>query len=110
MLSRKVDARVLVSNLSDGFIENPEKEFPVGKLVTGKVVSVEPLSGRVEVTLKTSRSVASQKFDIDAFRNITVGTIISGRIKRVEPYGLFISIDHSNLGFFFFIQIYEIQI
>ncbi|RAL51772.1 hypothetical protein DM860_010490 [Cuscuta australis] len=97
MLTRKVDARVLVSNLSDGFIENPEKEFPVGKLVTGKVVSVEPLSGRVEVTLKTSRSVASQKSDIDAFSNITVGTIILGRIKRVEPYGLFISIDHSNL-------------
>ncbi|PHT82485.1 hypothetical protein T459_15500 [Capsicum annuum] len=57
MLSRKVDAKVLLSNLSDGYVENPEKEFPVGKLVMGKVVSVEPLSKRVEVTLRTSSAV-----------------------------------------------------
>lgn len=36
MLSRKVNAKVLLSNLSDGYVENPEKEFPVGKLVMGK--------------------------------------------------------------------------
>ncbi|PHT60850.1 hypothetical protein T459_35299 [Capsicum annuum] len=57
MLSRKVNAKVLLSNLSDGYVENPEKEFPVGKLVMGKVVSVEPLSKRVEVTLRTSSAV-----------------------------------------------------
>ncbi|PHU22691.1 hypothetical protein BC332_07798 [Capsicum chinense] len=57
MLSRKVNAKVLLSNLSDGYVENPEKEFPVGKLVMGKLVSVEPLSKRVEVTLRTSSAV-----------------------------------------------------
>lgn len=35
-LSRKVDAKVLLSNLSDGYVENLEKEFPVGKLVIGR--------------------------------------------------------------------------
>ncbi|PHU22743.1 hypothetical protein BC332_07850 [Capsicum chinense] len=63
MRSRKVDAKVLLSNLSDGYVENPEKEFPVRKLVMGKVVSMEPLS----------------------------------KVKRVEPYGLFITVDHTNL-------------
>lgn len=50
MLSRKLDAKILLSNLSDGYVENLEKEFPIGKLVVGKVASVEPLSKRVEVT------------------------------------------------------------
>lgn len=36
LLSRKLDAKILLSNLSDGFIESPEKEFPVGKLVVGR--------------------------------------------------------------------------
>ena len=36
MLSRKLDAKVLLSNLSDTFVKDPEKEFPVGKLVTGR--------------------------------------------------------------------------
>lgn len=38
MLSRSIDARILLSNLSNGYIENPEKEFPVGKLVHGRLV------------------------------------------------------------------------
>lgn len=41
MLSRKVDAKILISNLADGFIESPEKEFPVGKLVIGKYVHLD---------------------------------------------------------------------
>ncbi|MCD7455828.1 hypothetical protein HAX54_029751 [Datura stramonium] len=97
MLSRKVDAKVLLSNLSDGYVENPEKEFPVGKLVIGKVVSVEPLSKRVEVTLRTSSPVGAPKSGEDALSNLTVGDVISGRVKRVEPYGLFITVDHTNL-------------
>ncbi|KAL0334258.1 UNVERIFIED_CONTAM: rRNA biogenesis protein RRP5, partial [Sesamum angustifolium] len=35
MLSRKMDAKILLCNLSDSFVENPENEFPVGKLVIG---------------------------------------------------------------------------
>ncbi|KAM3248493.1 hypothetical protein P3L10_010262 [Capsicum annuum] len=97
MRSRKVDAKVLLSNLSDGYVENPEKEFPVGKLVMGKVVSMEPLSKRVEVTLRTSSAVGAPSSDYDALSDLTVGNVISGRVKRVEPYGLFITVDHTNL-------------
>ncbi|KAJ0733487.1 putative nucleic acid-binding, RNA-binding domain, S1 [Helianthus annuus] len=57
MLSRKLDAKILISNLSDDFVSNPEEEFPIGKLVTGRVLSLEPLSKRIEVSLrKTSGS------------------------------------------------------
>ncbi|CAI9097447.1 OLC1v1033877C1 [Oldenlandia corymbosa var. corymbosa] len=97
MISRKFDAKILLSNLSDGYIENPQTEFPVGTLVTGRVLSVEPLSKRVEVTLKTSNVVNDSKSDINALDNIAIGDVLSGRIKRIESYGFFVSIDHTNL-------------
>lgn len=96
-ISRKIDAKVLLSNLSDGYVEKPEEEFPIGKLVTGKVLSVEPLSKRVEVTLKTSNAVDVQKSDLNVFNSFAVGDVISGRIKRIEIYGLFVIIDHTNV-------------
>ncbi|XP_073149006.1 rRNA biogenesis protein RRP5-like isoform X2 [Henckelia pumila] len=97
MLSRKIDAKILLSNLSVNFVDNPEKDFPVGKLVSGRVLSVEPLSNRVELTLKTPIATGGPKSDAYSLNSIIVGDIISGRIKRVEPYGLFISIDQTNV-------------
>ncbi|KAL1554555.1 rRNA biogenesis protein RRP5 [Salvia divinorum] len=97
MLSRNIDARILISNLSDDFIENPEKDFSIGQLVTGKVLSVEPLSKRAEVTLRTSGVVDVPKSNANHLNQIMVGDIIHGKVKRVESYGLFISIDQTNV-------------
>ncbi|KAK7278792.1 hypothetical protein RJT34_23828 [Clitoria ternatea] len=97
LLSRKVDAKILISNLSDHYVKDPEKEFPVGKLVTGRVLSVEPLSNRVEVTLRTSKDSDASKSKILDLSKFHVGEVISGRIKRVESFGLFITIDNTNM-------------
>lgn len=61
------------------------------------MLSVEPLSKRVEVTLKTSSASSAPKSEINDLRALHIGDIISGRIKRIESYGLFITIDDSNL-------------
>ncbi|XP_040372263.1 rRNA biogenesis protein RRP5 isoform X1 [Rosa chinensis] len=97
LLSRKLDAKILVSNLSDGYVDDPEKEFPVGKLVTGRVSSVEPLSKRVEVTLKSLSASSLPQSARNNLDSLHVGDIISGRVKRVESYGLFITIDNTNV-------------
>ncbi|GAB4851487.1 hypothetical protein Ancab_030889 [Ancistrocladus abbreviatus] len=97
LLSRNIDAKIMLANLSDEFVKDPEKEFPIGKLVTGKVLSVEPLSKRVEVTLKTSKGSSTAKSDLNDLSNLHVGDVISGRIKRVESFGLFITIDNTNM-------------
>ncbi|WZY95790.1 rRNA biogenesis protein RRP5 [Brassica napus] len=97
MLSRKLDAKVLLSNLSDTFVKDPEKEFPVGKLVTGRVLNVESLSKRVEVTLKKGNAGGQPKSESYDLKQFHVGDVISGSIKRVEPYGLFITIDNTSM-------------
>ncbi|KAJ9541321.1 hypothetical protein OSB04_027827, partial [Centaurea solstitialis] len=97
MLSRKLDAKILISNLSDDFVSKPEEEFPIGKLVNGRVVSLEPLSKRIEVSLRKTSGTKAQKSDEGSFNSLDAGEIISGRVKRIEPYGLFIAIDQSKL-------------
>ncbi|KAK8947319.1 hypothetical protein KSP39_PZI006890 [Platanthera zijinensis] len=97
MLSRKLDARILVANLSDGFVENPDKEFPVGKAVHGRVLSVELSSKRVDVTLKENIDSQLPKPDACSFSSVHVGSVVSGHIRRVESFGLFIAIDGTNL-------------
>lgn len=58
---------------------------------------MEPLSQRVEVTLKTLDASGAPKSHINDLRSLHAGDIISGRIKRVEPYGLFITIENTNM-------------
>lgn len=62
---------------------------------TCRVASVEPLSKRVEVTLKTPGASSAQKSQFVVV--LKVGDIVYGRIKRIERYGLFITIDNTNM-------------
>ncbi|KAB1222435.1 hypothetical protein CJ030_MR2G028763 [Morella rubra] len=47
MLSRKIDAKILLSNLSDGYVQNPEKVFPVGKLIIGREKEISAAEERL---------------------------------------------------------------
>lgn len=58
---------------------------------------MEPLSKRVEVSLKTLGASRARKSETNDLRTLHMGDIISGRIKRIESYGLFITIDNTNL-------------
>ena len=41
-LSHDVDARVRLSNLAETFVKDPEAAFPVGQLVSGRILKVTP--------------------------------------------------------------------
>ncbi len=47
-LSRDLDGRAKLSNLAQGFLEEPSKEFPAGKLVRARVLSLA--GGRFRVS------------------------------------------------------------
>lgn len=51
-LNRDLTARVIFKNLSTKFIKNPAKKYPIGKLVTGRIISYI-LSLFLSLSLKT---------------------------------------------------------
>jgi len=93
-LGRGVDARVLLSNLSDAFVKAPAEVFPPGTRVQGRVLSADPKSGRLELSLKASDVSAQQLLKL---QDLSVGQLVRGVVKRVEPYGVFVSLDGSAL-------------
>ncbi|XP_066389622.1 rRNA biogenesis protein RRP5-like [Miscanthus floridulus] len=97
MLSRMVEARITLSNLSDEYVENPQKDFPVGMLVHGRVLSTDPSSGRVEASLRKTTGSKLEKLDDISYSDLHVGDIIDGQVKRVESFGLFVTIRRSEL-------------
>ncbi|CAL5321864.1 unnamed protein product [Camellia sinensis] len=112
MLSRKLDAKILLSNLSDGYVENLEKEFAIGKLVVGWHLWNLCLS-ELKSPLGHQMQAKHKKSDINGLNSLHVGDIVSGQIKRIESYGLFITIDHTNTTidneFSYFMSNYDIQ-
>ncbi|KAH9327354.1 hypothetical protein KI387_007532, partial [Taxus chinensis] len=61
------------------------------------ILSLDPVSGRAEMTLKTQLlTEAVEKGDLD-IQEFYVGDMISGIIKRVEPFGIFVTIEDSNI-------------
>ena len=90
-LARGADARVRLSDLADGFVSDPASAFPAGTLVTGRVLSVDA-SGKVGLSLKAAGGGAS------AAAALAPGAVASGRVRRVEPFGVFIDIDGGGGG------------
>ncbi|KAK9471978.1 uncharacterized protein V1510DRAFT_418923 [Dipodascopsis tothii] len=94
-LGHSVTARVKISDLSDSFIKDWEKQFTVGKVVKGKVLSVDAEHKRVELTLKegvvSGTAVAKLKLS-----DLAKGQTVKGSVKRVETFGVFIQLDNSD--------------
>lgn len=58
---------------------------------------MELSSKRVDVTLKKNVDSQLPKPDSCSFSSLHVGDVVTGHIRRVETYGLFIAIDGTNL-------------
>eukprot|EP01130_Rhizamoeba_saxonica_P018644 TRINITY_DN9400_c0_g1_i1.p1 TRINITY_DN9400_c0_g1~~TRINITY_DN9400_c0_g1_i1.p1 ORF type:complete len:1891 (-),score=497.58 TRINITY_DN9400_c0_g1_i1:96-5768(-) len=91
-LSRNISGRVFVSNLSDKFIKNPAKAFPVGKLVVGMVTKWSK-KGLIDLTLK--KSLVQEKSI--PFSALTPGMKIKGWVKRITDFGVFITIQNCGV-------------
>lgn len=57
---------------------------------------MDPLSKRVDVTLKKDIDNQTTKSGSSSFLGVKVGDIVSGIVRRIESFGLFIKID--NIG------------
>lgn len=50
------DGRIRLTNLSDGFIEDPAAAFPPGLRLEARVLSADPATGRLELTMRYRRA------------------------------------------------------
>lgn len=107
-LSRFVEGRVLLKNLSDGFIHDPIAMFPPGRLVVGRVQAVRDI-----VMNKTKRFSAVTHREVDLnlressiledknkmnFDDIIEGRKYRGIVTRVESFGVFVRLDNSDVS------------
>lgn len=107
-LSRKVEGRVTLKELCDGFLPDPAASFPCGRLVVGKVKAVKPrgkgkgstalplkMSALVDLDLRESVISTINKMK---FEDVTVGSKLKGRVTRIEDYGVFVKLENSDLS------------
>ncbi|KAH7930532.1 hypothetical protein BV22DRAFT_1078692 [Leucogyrophana mollusca] len=97
MLGRGVDARVQIRELFDEYVKDWKGRFEANQLVKGRILKVDHENKKVEMTLRsgdlnreTSKSLSLA--DLHEHQKIT------GRVKRIEQYGLFIEIEGSKLS------------
>ena len=106
-LSSTMTGRVMLKNLSDGFVADPKEAFPIGKLVTARVLAVSGRGKqrRAEISLKASH-VKSDGAAKHTLESLAAGcsaadeagtmTKLTGFVRKVEKFGVFVNISQSD--------------
>lgn len=93
-LASNVTAFVKISDLSDLYIKDWRSGFEVDQLVKGKIIAVDPLLNHVQMSLKLSHIDKDYQPPM-TFTDMKVGQILTGKVRKVEEFGVFIVIDNS---------------
>lgn len=99
-IAQGVQARAQLKNLSDEFVDDIEAAFPPGKLVAGRIIEVRTIKGKgrvVELSMKPSVLVDSDTPRL-RWTQLKVGLVLSGRVRKVESYGVFVTLDGSDMS------------
>jgi len=97
-LSSHLDARVKIAELSDLFVKEWKTLVSVGQLVKGKVIAIDKPNKRVELTLKESIVSPETAKKVIQWSDLSKGQKVTGTIKGIEEFGVFIRIDNSNIS------------
>ncbi|KAL3417735.1 S1 RNA binding domain-containing protein [Phlyctema vagabunda] len=94
-LGGNLTAYVRISDISDSYIKDWKADFQVDQLVKGKVIKVDPLINHIQLSLKAS-IIDKDYIAPVSFENMQVGQIITGKVRKVEDFGVFIVVDGSS--------------
>jgi rRNA biogenesis protein RRP5 len=94
-LGPTVSAFVRVSELSDDYIKDWRSAFTVDQLVKGKIIKLDPKVNQVQMTLKAS-ALDKNYIRPLGFEDLKERQIVTAKIRKVEPYGVFIVVDNSS--------------
>lgn len=93
-LGTTVTAFVRVADLSDLFLKDWKSQFEIDQLVKGKIIELDEASNHVRMSLKRSHIDVNYQPPL-TFNDITVGQVVTGKIRKVEDFGVFIVVDNS---------------
>lgn len=97
-------ARILLSNLADDFTTEPEKKFPAGTLVSGKISFVDATdSSKVQMSLRKRKRQALKGEDAGqpsgkkakksaSAADLVEGSIVKAIVKRIEKFGAIVEL------------------
>lgn len=94
-LGPRVDAFVRISDLSDQFIKDWKSAVEIDQLVKGKILAVDANLNHVQMSLKASH-VDKNYVPPSAFGDLKVGDIVTGKVRKVEEFGVFIDVDNTS--------------
>ena len=89
-----VDGLIHVSEMSHRRGHKPSEFVKVGDLVEAKVIKMDPQTGKISLSLKQ----ASADPWVGADTKYAVGTPVTGRVTRIEPFGVFIEVEEGIEG------------
>lgn len=94
-LGPSVTAFVRVSDLSDSYIKDWKSTFEIDQLVKGKIIQVDPQLNHVQMSLKASMLDKDYVPPL-TFDDMKAGMVVTGKIRKVEEFGVFIVVDNSK--------------
>lgn len=93
-LGTNVTAFVRVSDLSNLYLKDWKSYFQIDQLVKGKVIEVDTAVQHVQMSLKQSHLDKNYKPPL-TFNDMAVGQVVTGKIRKVQDFGVFIVVDNS---------------
>jgi len=105
-LSRNIEGRVILKELSDSFLPDPASMFPAGRLVVGKVKKVnsskdstkKSRKNKIMIDLDLRESVLLEDQNKLCFDDIKEGEKHGGVVTRIESYGVFVRLENSEVS------------
>ncbi|OWT39295.1 rRNA biogenesis protein RRP5 [Cryptococcus neoformans Bt1] len=97
-LGRNVTARIMIKELFDEYVKDWESRFEINQLVSGKILSINPRSNSIEMTLRKNPSKSAKKTALLSLSDFEEGQKVVAVVRKVEAYGMFLKIEGSNVS------------
>lgn len=91
-LGHNVTSYVRVTDISDSYLKEWQDEYQVDQLVKGRVTVVSKENNKIQMSLKQSTLDPNYKPPM-TLKDLKPGQIVAGKVRRVEEFGAFISIN-----------------
>ena len=104
-LAPGVEGLVHISEIAWSRIASPAEVLTLGQTVSVKLLKREVLNGKAKISLSIKQVTPKEEKKIedtpakdDPWQKLSVGQVISGKVNRKEPYGLFVQLEPGITG------------